>query len=260
MMTAGKGTILLVDDDPAILLTVGDSLQSAGYNVMKAASADEALASVEAKTPDLIILDIRMPGRSGLSFLADIADEHGKVKYAVLVFTVWDTLGEFVGDAGVAGFLPKTADPVTLLKEVDRIVTQVQHKNMPQVLHTGLARVLIVEDETTFGDRLRGQFQKAGYEVVLVNRCDEVVETVLRERPDLVLIKFVLPGTSGAHLAALLGSLLSTRNLPVVLYDDSGMEWPGGHLPNVKSFVANAHGDNLIRAVTEVLKRPRGHS
>jgi signal transduction histidine kinase len=61
-----KGAILVVDDSPANLKLLADTLMAEGYQVLPADSGELALAAVAARPPDLILLDIRMPGLDGL--------------------------------------------------------------------------------------------------------------------------------------------------------------------------------------------------
>jgi two-component system sensor histidine kinase/response regulator len=65
-MNDPASTILVVDDQTANLQTVGTLLSTMGYDVMSAISADQALQRLAARTPDLILLDMMMPGVSGL--------------------------------------------------------------------------------------------------------------------------------------------------------------------------------------------------
>ncbi len=60
-----KIQVLVVDDEPRYLKLVGYNLEAAGYEVLTAANGEEALSLVAAKSPDLIILDIRLPGIDG---------------------------------------------------------------------------------------------------------------------------------------------------------------------------------------------------
>lgn len=60
-----KPTILVADDEPSIVLSLQVLLQKAGYEVRVARNGDEALQSVAALTPDLILLDAMMPKRDG---------------------------------------------------------------------------------------------------------------------------------------------------------------------------------------------------
>jgi len=66
-MGAGRGhRILLADDDRLILSTLGQGLRDAGYEVLEATDGQAALSLCESERPDLAILDVRMPGISGL--------------------------------------------------------------------------------------------------------------------------------------------------------------------------------------------------
>lgn len=57
--------VLVVDDEPHIRLAVGRALREEGHTVLEASSAEEALAEAAARRPDLVILDVGLPGRNG---------------------------------------------------------------------------------------------------------------------------------------------------------------------------------------------------
>jgi two-component system, OmpR family, KDP operon response regulator KdpE len=65
-------TILIVDDEPQIRRVMLTTLASHGYSVVEAGSGEEALEKIRAERPDLIILDVNMPGMSGLETCAEI--------------------------------------------------------------------------------------------------------------------------------------------------------------------------------------------
>jgi two-component system KDP operon response regulator KdpE len=65
-------TILIVDDEPQIRRVMRTTLTSHGYSVVEASSGEEALEKLRAERPDLIILDVNMPGISGLETCAEI--------------------------------------------------------------------------------------------------------------------------------------------------------------------------------------------
>src|ERR1700674_995784 len=70
--TADAYTVLVVDDEPPILRFVRSSLSAEGYRVITAADATGALASVSADKPDLVILDLGLPDRSGFEVISTI--------------------------------------------------------------------------------------------------------------------------------------------------------------------------------------------
>ena len=65
-------TILIVDDEPQIRRVMLTTLTSHGYSVIEAASGEEALGKIRTERPDLILLDVNMPGISGLETCAEI--------------------------------------------------------------------------------------------------------------------------------------------------------------------------------------------
>jgi CheY-like chemotaxis protein len=77
--------VLVVDDEPDIRLIARVVLTSAGHEVVEAASADEALALLAERRPDLLLLDVRMPGRAGWSVLEQVRTEQGDLP--VVIFT-----------------------------------------------------------------------------------------------------------------------------------------------------------------------------
>ena len=67
-----RARILVIDDEPLLREFLGETLQRQGYEVTEAAGADEAVTRIEASTPDIVLLDIRMKGRDGLTFLPEL--------------------------------------------------------------------------------------------------------------------------------------------------------------------------------------------
>jgi CheY-like chemotaxis protein len=64
-------SILLVDDEPGMLETVGDILAAAGYTVTAVGDGETALEQIRTGRYDVVLMDVRMPGRDGVSVLVD---------------------------------------------------------------------------------------------------------------------------------------------------------------------------------------------
>ncbi len=67
-----RGTVLVVEDEPDLMLTFRIVLQTAGYEVIKASSGEDALCLLAKVVPDVVILDLRLPGIDGWQVLAAI--------------------------------------------------------------------------------------------------------------------------------------------------------------------------------------------
>ena len=80
-----KNTILVVEDETLIRLMVADALRAAGFEVIEAANADEALAMLESQPPiDLVFADVRMPGTmDGVGLMKLLRETRPNLKLAV---------------------------------------------------------------------------------------------------------------------------------------------------------------------------------
>jgi two-component system, OmpR family, phosphate regulon response regulator PhoB len=86
------------------------------------------------------------------------------------------------------------------------------------------ARILIVEDEASLTELLRYNLEAEGYEVEIIARGDEA-DARLRERlPDLAILDWMLPGTSGIELCRRLRVRTQTRSLPIIMLTARGEE------------------------------------
>ncbi len=80
--------ILLVDDEPDIIFTTKVMLEKSGYKVMTATNSDECLEEMAKDQPDLILLDIMMPGISGWETCKKIKEDPKTKNIPVAMFTV----------------------------------------------------------------------------------------------------------------------------------------------------------------------------
>jgi CheY-like chemotaxis protein len=107
--------ILMIDDDEGYLAAAGCLLGAAGYDVSTAQSADEAREVLKSQTPDLILLDIIMPAKDGLTFAGELANDQSVADIPVVLVTASaDSAGRTLyafeqGDGlTVADVLPKS--------------------------------------------------------------------------------------------------------------------------------------------------------
>src|SRR5919198_948262 len=99
--------ILVADDDPYIQEALGDRLESLGYRVLKAGDGKEALEIIEQQDPQLVFLDIEMPGLKGLDVLREI---HARQKdFPVVMITAYGSIDLAVEamKEGAYDFIPK---------------------------------------------------------------------------------------------------------------------------------------------------------
>ena len=104
-----KPHILLVDDDRLVLATLSDGLRQYGFEVLTAASGEQALAMFKDQPPDLALLDIRMPGMSGIE-VARHLKQQGRVPFMFLTAYSDDEVVRQATEEGALGYLVKPVD------------------------------------------------------------------------------------------------------------------------------------------------------
>ncbi len=104
------GTLLVADDEPSIRENLAVLFEREGWRVVKAASGEEALVAAEAHRPDVVLLDLRLPGMDGIAVLRELAVDPDPP--AVLLLTAYGDIPTAVEalKLGAADFLTKPAD------------------------------------------------------------------------------------------------------------------------------------------------------
>lgn len=110
--------VLLVDDDRLILGTLGNGLRQAGYAVAEAASGETALALAQHQIPDLAILDIRMPGISGIELARRLRDTHRVPTLFLSAYSDKKMVEEAIDEGGL-GYVVKPVDVSQLVPAIE---------------------------------------------------------------------------------------------------------------------------------------------
>ncbi len=129
MVTAADGAstlarVVIAEDEAIVRLDLKEILMTAGYQVVgETGRGDEAVALVEEHRPDLVILDVKMPGMDGLRAAREITSRH---QVAVLLLTAFSQrdLIEEARDSGVSAYLIKPFQPRELLPAIAGVLAR----------------------------------------------------------------------------------------------------------------------------------------
>ncbi|HEX8962691.1 MAG TPA: response regulator [Rhodocyclaceae bacterium] len=111
--------LLLLDDDRLVLATLGEGLRQAGYHVTTASSVEEAEDILAGGGIDLAILDVRMPGLTGIDLAWRMHDANSEVPFIFLTAYSDEELVEQASEAGAMGYVVKPADPDRLVPAIE---------------------------------------------------------------------------------------------------------------------------------------------
>ncbi len=120
MMDVIERTIFVADDDPALLRGIDLALKGRGYAVRTAPSGPALLTLLESERPDLLVLDVMMPGMSGLEVLRRIREDERWAHLPVMMVTAYPHVDvrEEARQRGAGEVMPK---PFRLSELLDRI-------------------------------------------------------------------------------------------------------------------------------------------
>ncbi len=121
-------TILIVDDEPQIRRVMRTTLSSNGYSVIEARSGEEALEIMRKERPELVLLDVNMPGMSGLEVCREIRDQS---EVAIIMLTVRNSEHDKVLalDAGADDYVVK---PFSIEELLARIRAALRRTSSPE--------------------------------------------------------------------------------------------------------------------------------
>jgi DNA-binding response OmpR family regulator len=149
-MNAGSNrTVLVVDDDAAVRALCRVNLEQAGFQVIEASDGEEALDRVHETRPDLILLDILMPGVSGWQVAADLLNDRSTDQIPIVFISALtqgqDRLRAY--GMGAAGYVTKPFDPTTLAPTISSVLDQIDRgersaaiEESIETLHAELSR------------------------------------------------------------------------------------------------------------------------
>lgn len=117
----GPRTVLIADDEPSVRMLVQATIDADGYNVIEATEGNEAWSLIQEYRPSLVLLDVRMPGRTGLEILRAIKAEPSLVATRVILLTASAQESEISAGllAGADFYLTKPFSPHDLLSKID---------------------------------------------------------------------------------------------------------------------------------------------
>lgn len=153
----GRRCILTVDDDRVLLARLNAGMRRAGYEVLQATTAEQALALVAQRVPDLALLDVSMPGMSGLE-LAQRLRRETSVPFMFLSSHVQDDIVRQASENGAIGYLVKPVTTKQLVPAVEAALMRAQEIRHLRNIGAELAAALATGRKVS--ELMRSQLQQ----------------------------------------------------------------------------------------------------
>lgn len=200
-------TILVVEDDQQFRKAVVATVNDYGFHALEAGDGELALAVLQAYSPDAILLDIKIPGISGLGLLEMIKQMPHLRHVPVHMISGLDHQLNAL-KMGALGYLTK---PVTMEK-VSSALERIEH-----LISDKLRRVLLIEDDKHQRMAITDLISGDDVEVISVGTGVQAIDEIKRTIFDCIIVDLNLPDTSGLELLEQLNTL-SIALPPIVIY------------------------------------------
>ena len=221
--------VLVVEDESRAFELLRLALERDGFKVARAADAQEARARLEAETPDLITLDILLPGEDGWQFLDWL--KHS-VDYAHIPVVVISIVAE--EEKGFALGASAVLEKPFMKDDLTRALIALGFAEPAR----GPARVLVIDDEPVAVEHAARLLEAEGHTVERAFGGREGVAKALAAPPDLVILDLLMPDLSGFDVVTVLRTDARTAIIPIVvvtgkMLDEADRRELNGHVQAV---------------------------
>ena len=240
--------VLVVDDDDDFRAVMRKQLSHAGYVVLDARDGSSALHVARTSKPDVITLDLMMPGLDGWTFIDKLRQEEGLARIPIVVVSG-------APDAAASGLpsdiavVPKGEGPERLLREMGQALGG-----------RGGATILVAEDDADLRGVLTTSLTRSGHHVVQARDGAEALAALEREHVDLMVLDLWMPNVDGFEVLERMTSIEGASQIPVVVVtgsDRTGSEVRalrlGANVYLTKPIEASALTEQVTRLLTDAV-------
>jgi DNA-binding response OmpR family regulator len=230
MANQEKATILIVEDNPLTIQTLIEYLKKLELKTLVARSGEEAFRQIESDKPDLILLDVLLPGIDGFETCRRLKSNSSNREIPVIFLTALSETEDKVQgfEAGGVDYITKPFDFKEVAARINTRLTIQRLQRRLKARNTGLTSgekkpgrgekitVLIVDDNAMTVQIIMGYLKGLGYDTLGAQSGEEALKCSVASQPDLILLDILMPGLDGFETCRRLKSNPATKDIPVI--------------------------------------------
>ncbi|WP_374315995.1 response regulator [Aquabacterium sp.] len=253
--------LLLVDDDVSTINLLGNMLSGDG-ELQFATTGTDAIRLARSDPPDLILLDLEMPGQSGFDVCKELKRDPQLASVPIIVATSFsDSATEARAlETGAVDFVSKPLKPSQVITRVrNQLRLRHVHERLPVKVGgaTRPPRILIVDDDVSSIRFMRQALDEPGAQFYFATTGSEAVARAQHEEPDVVLLDAHMPDLNGFEVCGRFQQDERLRHTPIVFvtrYSDAETERRALELGAV-DFISKPYSQAVLKArVRNVLR------
>jgi len=213
--------ILVVEDNPTNMKLIRGLLGIGKYEIVEAMDATTGIQLAKEHKPDLILMDIQLPGMDGLTATRELKKDPAFQDIPVVAITAHAMQGDDTKalEAGCAGYISKPVDTRTFLEKISGFLQQKidSHSNPVRSASVYKKRILIVDDEPVNIKVLEAKLPAKEYEVIRAFSGKEALEKVADTAPEVILLDIMMPEMDGYEVTKTLKTDPKTSHIPIII-------------------------------------------
>ncbi|ETR71955.1 MAG: Two-component response regulator modulated diguanylate cyclase [Candidatus Magnetoglobus multicellularis str. Araruama] len=233
--------ILIIEDNKLNLKLIRTLLLISNFKVYEAENAEIGFQILEDQRPDIILMDIQLPGMDGLTATRRIKSTNAYKDIPVIALTAKAMEGdeEKALAAGCDGYIAKPINALGFIstlndylknanqntiehndntpkdfQETEAIASRI--KNIDEVF-SQRRKILIVDDERLIVQMLQHRLSQYAYDTIAAYNGEDALDIVEKELPDLILLDIMMPGIDGFEVTRRIRSNKKTSDIPIIL-------------------------------------------
>ena len=183
-MKKKKLKILLVDDEKEFVESLSERLELRNLDAEIAYDGEQALQAIKDGKPDIMVLDLRMPGIDGIEVLRRVKKAQPDVQVVILTGHGTDKDEEMAKKLGAFAYLKKPVD-------IDHLVG---------TLHKEKIKVLLVDDEKEFVESLSERLELRNLDAEIAYDGEQALQAIKDGKPDIMVLDLRMPGIDGIEV------------------------------------------------------------
>jgi two-component system alkaline phosphatase synthesis response regulator PhoP len=245
-----KHKILIIDDDKEFVGAIQTTLESSGFEVAAAFDGKEGLKKTKKQKPDLVILDLMLPEKDGLSVCQDLKSDDLTESIPILMLTSLGKKSEGKEGAEILSkghkaeaYLEKPIEPEVLVKKARELIER------PDWMAEKRPKVLFIDDDPDFFAAMTMALDKYEFDIVISKTGEDGLLKAISENPDIILLDVMLPEKDGYAVCRELKEGEKTKNIPVIMLTAVGEKLT---VPDYAGVIARSHqADDYIEKPVE---------
>ena len=216
---ANQSTILVIEDNALNLKLVRDLIKIHKHRVVDAPNAEIGFELARSHEPDLILMDIELPGISGIEATRRIRND-AKLKDIPVVALSANAMQEDKDEALAAGcndYITKPLNIKAFPDMLNRYLPKKRLSSVPPPRPTNDHLILVVDDDPLNIKLLAAQLLSKGYRVMTASDGEMALAKIEETPPDLILLDIMMPGIDGYEVTRRLKTNPETKEIPIIL-------------------------------------------